>query len=127
VYSPLNLAKKIDRKTCLCHSISGRHLSGVSFMTSLKPNLCTALTTQKTTKKKSIMSHKQNMTPLQPSLFVTGIHGLLVTSNRMSSFPSADHCQGQLKTPQSLPVISIPYSTYKWPERNQIIRTTLFT
>jgi len=39
-------------------------------------------------------------------MFLTGIHLLLVTSKGRSAFRSANHCQGQLQTPQSLSVAS---------------------
>jgi hypothetical protein len=46
---------------------SGRHLSYVQLITSLKSNLCTVLTTLKTTK--IINSHIQDTTALQPNVF----------------------------------------------------------
>ena len=42
------------------------------------------------------ISQAQNKTTLQPDVFVTGIHQLLVKNKEMSAFPSAKHCQGQL-------------------------------
>jgi hypothetical protein len=58
--------------------ITGRHLLGVLFVTSLKSNLRTALTTQNTTENNCIISHSQNTTALQPNVFLTGTHRLLV-------------------------------------------------
>ena len=48
------------------------------------------------------MSHTQNTAALELNVFFTGIHRLLATSKGRSLFPSADHFQGQLRTPQSL-------------------------
>jgi hypothetical protein len=73
---------------------TGRHLLGLAFKASLNSNLCTALTKQKIT----IISYAQNTTALQPYVFLTGIHQLMVTS--------ANYCQGQLQTPHSLSVIT---------------------
>jgi hypothetical protein len=49
------------RSTC-------RHLSGVSFITSLKSDTCTALTTQNTRENNCIISHAQTTTALQPNV-----------------------------------------------------------
>jgi hypothetical protein len=65
---------------------TGHHLLGVSFTTSLKRNLCTALSKQNTTENNCIISHAQNTTALQPNVFLTGIHLLLVTSKGRSVF-----------------------------------------
>jgi len=48
-----------------------RHYVGVSFITSLKSNLCTALTTQNTTGKNCIISGAQNTTALQNNVFTS--------------------------------------------------------
>ena len=40
-----------------------------------------------------------------PNVFLTRIHRLLFTHKGMSTFPSANNCQGQLQTPQSVPVL----------------------
>jgi hypothetical protein len=45
------------------------------------------------------------MTTVQPNAFLTGKHQLLVTNMGLSSFPSANPCQGQLQTPQSVPTL----------------------
>jgi hypothetical protein len=76
------------------------------FITSLKSNLCTALTTQNTTKNNCINSHAQNTTALEFYLFLTRIHRLLVTNKTLSPFPSANCCQSELQTPQSLSIAS---------------------
>jgi hypothetical protein len=63
---------------------SGRHLSCVQLTASLKSNLCTVLTTLKTTK--IINSHVQDTTALQPNVFWTAIHRLLaVIFNSLNS------------------------------------------
>ena len=64
----------------------------------------TILITHNTTQNNCISSHAQNTTALQADVFFTGIHRLLVTNKERSAFPSADHCQGQLQTRQSLSV-----------------------
>jgi hypothetical protein len=43
---------------------TGRRLFGISFVTSLKPNLCTALSIQNTAENDCIISHAQNTTAL---------------------------------------------------------------
>ena len=45
----------------------------------------------------------QNTTALQHNVFLTGIHRIQV-KNRRSAFVRAIHCQGQLRTPQSVSV-----------------------
>jgi hypothetical protein len=79
----------------------GRHFLGDSFITSMKSNSCRALTTQKIT---LIISHAQNTTAVQPNVFLTGKHWSRVTGKGGSAFHSANACQGQLQTPQSLSV-----------------------
>ena len=77
-----------------------QHLLGVSFVRSLNSNLCTGLTTQKTKENNYITSHTQNTTALQPNIFSTAVYRLVVTHKGRFAFYSANHCQGQLKTPQ---------------------------
>jgi hypothetical protein len=65
-------------KSLSLHDLSnGRNLLGVSYTTSPRSNLCTALTTQNTIEN---TLHAQNTTALRPSVFVTGIRRLLVTA-----------------------------------------------
>ena len=73
-----------------------RHLLGVPFVEKLKSNLRTALTTHNATEYNWVILQAQNTTALQPIVFLTGIHRLLVTSKGRSASPSAYHCQGQL-------------------------------
>jgi len=54
---------------------TGHHLLGVVFITSLKSNLCTALTTRYTTGHYSTNSHAQNTTALQSNVFSSRILG----------------------------------------------------
>jgi hypothetical protein len=54
-----------------------------------------------------MLSHPKHSTALQPNVFLTEIHRLLLTSKGRSTFPSANNFQGQLQTPQS---ISVAYS-----------------
>ena len=49
-----------------------------------------------------IISHGQNRTAIRCNVFLTVIHRLLVANWERSPFPSANHCQGQLQTPQSV-------------------------
>ena len=77
---------------------TGRHLLYASFVTCLKSNSCTALTTQYIAGKSFFNLHALNTTALQLKLFITG----LVTSSGRSALPSANHSQGQRQTSQSL-------------------------
>jgi hypothetical protein len=51
-------------------SNTARHLLVVSFLTSLKSSLYTALSIQNTTENNCIISHAQNTTTLQPNVFL---------------------------------------------------------
>jgi hypothetical protein len=84
---------------------TGGHLLDVSFITSLKSNLCTALTTRNSTGNNCVTWHAQNTTAFQPNVFVTVIYQLLFASNGYMDFPSLDYSQGQLQTPQLLCVV----------------------
>ena len=53
---------------------TGGHLFNVSFITSLKSNLCTALTTRNSTGNNCVTSHAQNTTAFQLHVFVTVIY-----------------------------------------------------
>jgi hypothetical protein len=64
---------------------TGRSVLGVSFVTSQKSNLRTAVTTENTV-------HTQNAIALQTRVLLTGIHWLLVTSKGRSVLPSANQC-----------------------------------
>jgi hypothetical protein len=87
------------------HDLStDHHLLSVSFITSLKSNLCTALSTHNTNR---IISHAQNTTARQLNVFLAGMHRLLVTNKGGSAFPSTNNCQGQLQTPQSVSVATL--------------------
>ena len=83
-------------------------LLDVSLITSLKPNLCTTVTKQNTVENKFIVSHAQNATALRTNVFLTGIRRLLVTNTGRSAFHRANHCQGQLQTPQSVTAVTLP-------------------
>jgi hypothetical protein len=52
------------------HLSTGRHLIGVSFITSLKSNLCKALTTRNNTGSNFVSSHAHNTTALQANIFL---------------------------------------------------------
>jgi hypothetical protein len=85
---------------------TGHRLLVVSLITSLQLHLYTALTTQTATEHNCIVSHAQNTTALQSSVFLTGIYRLLGTNKGRSAFPSADNYQGQLQSPQSVSVVA---------------------
>jgi len=51
------------------------------------------------------ISHAQKATAIHPTVFLAGIHRLLLTHKGVSAFPSANNCQGELQTPQSVPVL----------------------
>jgi len=65
---------------------------------------CTALTTQNTTENNCITLYAKYTYALHYNVFLTGARRLLVTNKWGLSFPSANNCQGQLKTPQSVSV-----------------------
>ena len=85
---------------------TGHRLLVVSFRTSLKSDVCTALTTWNTPVNNCIILHAQNTTSLQTDVFWTGIHQSLFKSKGQSVFRNAGHCQGQLKTSQPLSLIN---------------------
>jgi hypothetical protein len=67
---------------------NGHNLLGVSFIRSLKSNLCTAVTIRDTTENSSIISHTQNITALQLDVLLTGMHQLLITNKRGMACPA---------------------------------------
>lgn len=94
-HEPLSLQNLLSSAHCL---------KGVTFLTSLKSNLCVPLMTQNTTQNKCINSHAKTMTALQLHALLTGIHQLLVTSKTGLVSSSASNCQVQLQAPQSVSV-----------------------
>jgi hypothetical protein len=58
-------------------------------ITSLKSNLCTALTIQKPKQSNCVISHARNTTPFPFIVSTTGTQQLLVTNKGQSSFPGA--------------------------------------
>ena len=75
---------------------TARNLLGVSFITSLiYAHLWPQTALQKIT---YYVTHARHTTALQPNLFLTGIHRLLVTNKWRPSFPSPNNCQGHLQT-----------------------------
>jgi hypothetical protein len=52
----------------------------------------------------TVNSHAQNTTELQPKVFFNWNTSVTGHRKGQSAFPSANHCQGQLQTPQSLTV-----------------------
>ena len=82
---------------------TGHHLLVVSFITSLKSNICTALTTWNTAVNNCIILHAQNTTALQTCIFeLEYTNQSLFTSEGQPVFRNAGHCQCQLQTSQSL-------------------------
>jgi len=53
---------------------------------------------QRCRKEPYYVTQAQNTTALQPNLFLTGIHRLLVTNRWRPYFPSPNNCQGHLQT-----------------------------
>ena len=82
---------------------SGCHLLGVSFATSLKPNLLTNLTTLNTTENNCIISYAQNTTLLQTKAFYWNVQ---VTIQQQSSGPRVAqwlrHCATSRMVPGSI-------------------------
>ena len=89
----------------------GRYLLGASLITSLKHKLCTDVRAHRILQKINALSntHKTQLHFIQMCL--TGTHRLLVTGKWCSAFPSANHCQGQLRITQSLCIFRKPQST----------------
>jgi len=73
-----------------CLPSTGRLMLHVSLTTSLKPRLRTAQTTQNTIENNCTISQAQNTTALQPNVFLTGIHRLMVRDNRRPAFPTVN-------------------------------------
>jgi hypothetical protein len=85
-----NHSRKKTNRSCQKHEYywwrsfftnTGRHLLGVSFITSIKSNLHTALTAENTTANNCIILHTQDTTELHTNVFLTGIARLLVTKD----------------------------------------------
>jgi hypothetical protein len=88
-------------------------LLGVFLITKLNPNFCAVLSTLDTTEHNYVISHAQNATPFQPTVFLIETHGILVTNKGDSAFCSSNHCQGQLLTPKSVPATFIEYNVVR--------------
>ena len=84
---------------------AGRRFFVCLFVTSLKSNLGTVLTTYDTAENNCVISHAQNTTAFEPSELLTGIHRVPVTNKGRLGFSSTDNSQGQLQTPRSISVI----------------------
>ena len=56
----------------------------------------------RTPQKVTVLYNKQSTTALQPNVFLTTVPRFVVTNIGRSHFPSANHCQIQLQTPQSV-------------------------
>jgi hypothetical protein len=79
---------------------------GVSSTARLKTNSLTVPTTQYTTKDNRNISLTKNMIDLQPNVCLPGTLRLVVTNKGQLAFPRANHCQGQLQTPQPITIIT---------------------
>jgi hypothetical protein len=83
---------------------TGRHSWDVQFITGLESNLCTTVTrpnkTENYVSHGRINSQAQGPTALQPIVFLTGIHQLLVLNVSRSDFPLRNHCKGQSRAPE---------------------------
>jgi hypothetical protein len=81
---------------------TGRSLLYVSFVTNLKSNSCSALTTLYTTQKSFFTLHALNNSAIQLKLFLTG----LVTSKGRSGHLCSNHCQRQIQKSHSLSALN---------------------
>jgi hypothetical protein len=73
---------------CLCMTFPpGRHLLEVLFITTLKSNLCTTLNTANVTQINCIISHAQNTTALQFTIFSIRTLRLLITNKYSQLYP----------------------------------------
>jgi hypothetical protein len=77
---------------------TGRHLLSVSFTTSLKSNLCTALTTHNTNENKCIISHAKHPCASVQYIFKWNILAAGHKQGRVY-FPHQNKCQGLIQTP----------------------------
>jgi len=75
----------------------------------------------------TVLPLSKNTTELQPTAFLTEIHRLLATKKKytFSVCPTANHCQGQLPTPQSVTVLAKQFAEVTEEEmqkhgRNQV-------
>lgn len=114
-YSRLTMATTLGEKTYTSCRRSGSlslhelpsadsHLLGLLSVTSLRSNLCRALTIQNATANNLIIPHAQATTALRPDVFLNWIHQLLVRVKGLSAFASQMNCQGKLQTSQSVSV-----------------------
>jgi len=80
---------------------TARSLLGVSFITS---PIYAHLWPQTALQKRTVLchTHARHTTALQPNLFLTGMHRLLVTNKWRPSFPRPNNCQGHLQTTELL-------------------------
>ena len=85
----------------------GRYLLRGLFKLSLKSNVHTALTRQNNTEIWCINSHAQDTTALQPNVFLTGLHRLLVTNKRLSTSFTSNYCHDQLQGTRPLSLGSL--------------------
>jgi hypothetical protein len=91
---------------------TGQHMLGVSFIASMQSNLHAGVTTESTTQKVTVLSHTQKRTTaLQPGVFLSGIHRVLLKNKVRSAFASANNCQSQIRTPQSVTTMCINSQT----------------
>ena len=95
----------------------------VSFV-SLKSYLCTSLTTQNTTESSCIISHAHNTPALQSTVFLTGIHPLLVTNKGESDYPSKTFVSVNCKLLCQLSVPSQGKADYAGNVAKTVLRTT---
>ena len=92
-------------RSCQKHLFVSLHTAVILFITIIKSILCTPLTKCDTTDHNSTTSYAQNTTAIQPTVYCAGIHRLLVVNTGLSASTSANNCQGQLQTPQSVSVL----------------------
>jgi hypothetical protein len=91
---------------CYCHDVlyTGCHLLCVSFITSLKSNVCW-LWPHTTLQKITILSDMQKiMTTHRPNVILTGVHWVPATDNEESAFLGANNRWGHLQTARTASV-----------------------
>ena len=82
-----------------------------AFMPCSRANLYLFLTIYNAKENNYYITHKTHL-HFSPMYFLTRTYLLLVTREGLA-FSSANHCQGQLQTPQSLPVIFVTWSQFR--------------
>ena len=108
-WSPFTLATAVGGKTH--RSVKNMNFYRcmtvvISLITSLKSDLCTALTMHNTNDNNCVLSHAQNTTAVQPNIYFTDDTSFALQKTRDGRLsPKQKKFQGQLQTPQSVSVL----------------------